>query len=92
MTASVGAAGVVAGVLLNLRSKSMVSDLQKRYSDGDYSSSKDYKAGSQVAYAAGAACVVGGAVLYYLGVRSSQATVVPVSVQGGAGAILTGAF
>jgi hypothetical protein len=92
VTASVGVAGVAAGVLLNLKSNGMVSDLQKRYSDGDYSSSKDYKTGSQVAYVVGGACVVGGAVLYYLGVRAGQPTVVPVAVQGGAGAILTGAF
>jgi hypothetical protein len=92
VTASVGVAGVVAGVLLNLKSNGMVSDLQKRYSDGDYSSSKDYKTGSQVAYVAGGVSVVGGAVLYYLGVRTGQSTVVPVAVQGGAGAILTGAF
>lgn len=92
VTASVGVAGVVTGVLLNLKANSMVSDLQKRYSDADLSSSKDYKTGSQVSYAAGGACVVGGAILYYLGVRSSQATVVPVAVQGGAGALLTGAF
>jgi hypothetical protein len=92
VTASVGAAGVIAGVLLNLKANSTVSDLQKRFSDSNYSSSKDYKTGSQVAYAAGAACVAGGAILYYLGVRASQATVVPVAVQGGAGAILTGVF
>lgn len=57
VTASVGAAGVIAGVLLNLKANSMVSDLQKRYSDGDHSSSEDYKTGSQIAYVAGGVCV-----------------------------------
>jgi len=91
-TAAVGAAGIVAGVLLNLKANSTVSDLQKHYDDGSYSSSKDYRTGSQVAYGVGAAFVAGGAVLYYLGVRANHVAVAPVAVQGGAAAVLTGAF
>jgi hypothetical protein len=91
-TASVGAAAIVAGVLFNLKANSTVSDLQKRYDDGSFSSSKDYKTGSQIAYGAGAVCVVAGAVLYYFGASANDVTVTPVAFQGGAAAMLTGAF
>jgi len=93
VTASVGAAAVIAGVVLNLKANSMVSDAQDLYDRDTYSSSKDYKTMSLVGYGAGAACLVGGALLYYLGVRAgSQVAVSPVVGQGTAGALLGGTF
>jgi len=91
-TLAVGAAALVTGVVLNIKANNMVSDVQSLYANGAYSSSKDYKRGSQVAYGAGAVCVAGGLLLYYLGVRAEHAAVTPMALKGGAGAMLTGAF
>jgi hypothetical protein len=91
-TAAVGVAAIVTGLVLNLEANSKVSDLQKHYDDGSYSTSKDYKTGSQIAYGAGAVCVAGGVLLYYLGLRAGNTVVAPVALQGGAAAMLTGAF
>ena len=89
---AVGIAGLVTGFVLNLKTNSMIDDVQNRYDGAKYSSSKDYKTASQVAYAAGGVCVVGGLVLSYLAVYGGRTAVAPVVVQGGAGALLTGAF
>jgi hypothetical protein len=82
----------VTGLVLNLEANSTVSNVQNLYNDKSYSSSKDYKTGSQVAYGVGAVCVVGGAILYYLGMSAEHVAVAPMALQGGAGALLTGAF
>jgi hypothetical protein len=92
VTAAVGVAGIVTGVVLNLKANSMVGDVQNLYDSGRYASSKDYKTGSQVAYGAGGVCLAGGLILYYLGVRAERVAVAPIAIQGGAGAMLTGAF
>ena len=92
VTAAVGAAAILTGVFLNVKANSMVGDVQNSYDSGAYSSSKDYKTGSQIAYVAGGICVAGGLLLYTLGVRAEHTTVTPVALQGGAGAMLTGAF
>jgi len=93
VTAAVGVAALVAGGGLNLKANSMVSDLEKHYNASSDSSSKDYKTLSMVGYGAGAALVVGGAVMYYLGLRSGErVTLAPSVATGSAGAVLTGAF
>lgn len=93
VTTAVGVAALVAGVGLNLKANGMVSDLEKRYSASDDSSSKDTKTLSQVSYGAGAVLVVGGAVMYYLGIRANdRITLAPTVASGSAGAVLTGAF
>jgi hypothetical protein len=92
-TMAVGAAGLVTGLVLNLKANSVVNDLQNHYSDSNLSSSKDYKTGSQICYGIGAGFVVGGAILYVLGLRSgSQVTMVPHITASSAGAVLQGAF
>ena len=92
-TVAVGAAGLIAGVALNLKANSTVSDLQNRFNPGDYSSSKDYKTASQISYGIGAAFVAGGAILCYLGwTAGNRTTLAPVVAQGAGGAVLTGAF
>ena len=70
----------------------MIDDVQNSYDGGKYSSSKDYKTGSKIAYAAGGVGAVSGLVLLYFAVFTGHAAVTPVAVQGGAGAMLTGAF
>ncbi len=100
ITASLGVASLGAGVLLNLKANSIISDM-KATVDG-YSASKNtehdtYKTLAWVGYGVGAACVVTGAILYGVGLKaksSSSASVAlaPVFGAGQAGAVLTGAF
>jgi hypothetical protein len=92
VTGAVGVGALVTGLLLNLKANSMIDDVQKRYDGGKYSSSKDYKTSSKIAYAAGGVGAVSGLVLIYFAVFAGHAAVTPVAVQGGAGAMLTGAF
>jgi hypothetical protein len=89
---AVGITALVTGFVLNLKANRMIDEVQNRYDGAKYSSSKDYKTASEVAYAAGGVCVVGGLVLSYLAVFGGRTVVAPVAVQGGAGAIVTGAF
>ena len=99
ITAAVGGASVIAGVLLNLKVNSIASDLKK--TDG-YTASKEsdrttYETFGWVSYGVGAAFVATGAVLYYLGQRSGAAgstsvAFVPALAPGQAGAVVKGAF
>jgi hypothetical protein len=97
--ASVGAAALITGVVLNLKVNSMSSDLQKpdNFNRDTDSSRKDYKTLGWVSYGVGAACVAGGSLLYFLGRRSGRNPVpsvalVPNVAPDMAGAVLTGAF
>lgn len=94
-----GVAGVVTGLVLNLKANSMASDLEKpeSYSRSSDSTRKDYKTFAWISYGAGAAFVVGGAVMYYLGWQKghdsdSAVAVVPVASTNMVGTMLTGAF
>jgi hypothetical protein len=104
ITASVGAAALVAGIVLNLKVNSMTSDLEKPYA---YNRSTDstretYKTMTWMAYGVGGAAVAAGAVLYAIGwskgnassTSSGEATVslAPSLVSGVAGIAMTGAF
>jgi hypothetical protein len=94
IVAGVGVAGLATGLFLNLRVNSMSSDLEKDWSSGTNSSRQDYKTGAWIAYGTGAACVVGGAVLYYLGWRKGEHALVigPAVGPNMAGTFLSGAF
>ena len=99
LTTSVGAAGVVVGVLLNLKANSMASDMKAfgAYSDGKESQRKNYETAAWIGYGAGAACVATGAVLYYLGIRSGSRdsgslALLPVLAPAQTGAVLAGTF
>jgi tetratricopeptide (TPR) repeat protein len=90
---AVGVAALAAGLVLNLKTNSMVDDVQNRYDGGTLSSSKDYKTMSLIGYGAGGACLAGGILLYYLGTRAgSQVTAAPAVAQGTAGIVLSGGF
>jgi len=99
VTASVGVAATVAGVLLNLKVNGMVKDMDTTL--GDYESRnsdrKTYQTLAWMAYGVGAAAVVTGAILYGVGLRagrnrSTSVALLPAIGPGQAGALLTGGF
>jgi hypothetical protein len=102
ITASVGGAALVAGVIFNLKVNSMTSDLEQpnNYNRSTDSTRKDYKTLGWIGYSAGAACVATGAVLYYLGWNKGQSSssvssswaLAPAVAPGAAGAVLAGGF
>jgi hypothetical protein len=95
VTAAAGGAALIAAVALNLKANSMVRDLRHGYDRADDSTSKDYQTLSQAGYGLSATCLIGGAVLYYLGARAGnaeQVTVLPAFSADAAGAIVQGAF
>jgi hypothetical protein len=101
VTASVGGAAVVAGVVLNLEVNSMVDEMQTKV--GDYSSGKDsdrktYQTLAWISYGLGAACIATGATLIGFGVKaggnapSPSVALLPTVGGGQAGVTLTGGF
>jgi hypothetical protein len=92
---AVGVAALAAAVVLNVKANSMADDLnQPTGYDRDKASERStYATMSWVGYGVGAACLVGGATLYYLGHRSrSSVAVLPTAGPGQAGLNLYGAF
>lgn len=69
VTASVGLAGLLTGLVLNLKVNSMASELKSPggYSDVKESDRKTYATIGRIGYGVGAGCILAGAVLYYLG-------------------------
>lgn len=99
VTASVGGAALIGGLVLNLKANSLAHDLGTYggYSDSKESQRKNYETASWVGYGLGAACVAAGGVLYYLGTRatshaSSGVALLPALGPGHLGASLGGTF
>jgi len=99
VTASVGGAALIGGLVFNLKANSMAHDLGTYggYSDSKVSQRENYETASWVGYGLGVACVATGGVLYYLGVRaasnaSSGVALLPVLGPDHVGASLAGAF
>jgi len=98
VTLGVGVAGVAAGLGLALAANHLAGELEAN--PNSYQRSKEntrasYASASTVGYAAGAACVAGGMLLYYLGWRQSRessATVEPMVSAHTAGALVQVAF
>jgi len=98
--ASVGVAGVAAGVLLNLKANAIITDMEAHkdgYSSGENSDHKTYETAAWVSYGAGAVCVVTGAILYGVGLKaksrsSSNVAILPAVGLGQTGATIVGAF
>jgi hypothetical protein len=96
----VGAAGVAAlgtAVVLNLKANSLANDLNSPtgFDRSKLSDRSSYRTMSLVAYGVGSACLVGGAVLYGIGVTRSQPStvaVLPALAPGYASLSLQGAF
>jgi hypothetical protein len=93
-----GVAGVITGVVLNVKANALADELDR--TEYSYSRSKDatrssYKTWGWVSYGVGAACVVGGTVLYFLGRSqggSSEVALLPVAGPDQVGAVLQGGF
>ena len=99
VTASVGVAAAVAGVLLNLKANNIANSMGTTV--GNYearnSDRKNYQTMAWIGYGAGAACVITGAILYGVGHRtggdsSTSVALLPALGPGQAGALLTGGF
>ena len=100
--AAVGVAGIATGVIFSVKANNLAKDLEAAngssttlYSRSKESSRSSYETLTWVAYGAGAACVVGGGVLYLLGRSpgpSAQVALAPAVGVGEIGAVLQGAF
>jgi hypothetical protein len=93
---SAGVAALGAAVFLNLKANSMAKDLNSNtgYDRAKVSDRKSYETVAWIGYGVGAACLVGGAVLYGLGLGSgaSQVALTPSVASGHAGLSLQGVF
>ena len=97
--AGVGGAGVIAGVIFNLKVNSIADSYATRgtYTQDKESSRSTYQTLGWVGYGVGAACIAAGAVLYLVG-RSPDATdsasvaLVPSVAPGTAGGMVKGSF
>jgi hypothetical protein len=97
VTASVGAAALVAGVVLNLKHESLVNEQNTHFSRSRESDVSTYMTWSLVGYGVGAAAVLAGGTLWFLGRRSSSSTeqtvaLLPVVDAHAAGCVLQGGF
>jgi tetratricopeptide (TPR) repeat protein len=94
---AVGVAGVVTGIFLGLHANSLYDESTSGiYNDDKYQSSKTFRTMEWVSFGLGAAAVVTGGVLYYLGASAKPANppvaIVPVAGPGTGGAALLGRF
>lgn len=95
---AVGGAGLVTGLILNLKANGLADELESttdNYQRSKESTRKSYQTFAWLSYGLGAACVVGGALAYYVGrilPGNDQVALVPMIGPGAAGAVLRGAF
>ena len=71
-TGIVGVGLVAGGVIVNLHAKSLQNDIQAMYSPDTDSSGKAANRTLIILYSAGAAAIVAGGILYYLGTRADE--------------------
>jgi hypothetical protein len=98
-TAGIGAAGLVTGVILNLKANSIANSYATRggYTEGKEAQRSTYETIGWVGYGVGSACVVAGAILYIWGRRSGPSDSANVALfpsvgSNLAGAVVSGAF
>jgi hypothetical protein len=73
VTTAVGLCAVGTGVILAIKERSLTNDINAKFSQSKESSRASYETWGYVSYGVGAAAIVGGATLYYLGWRSGKA-------------------
>jgi hypothetical protein len=94
---ALGVASLATAVILNIKANSLADDLNKPggYDRGKASQQSSYSTGTWIAYGVGSACVVGGAILYYLGYSSehpSAVAILPLLAPDQAGVAFRGGF
>lgn len=94
---AVGVASLATAVILNIKANSLADDLNAPagYDRGKASQQSNYATGTWIGYGVGSACLVGGAILYYLGYsseRSSAVAILPLLAPGQAGVAFRGGF
>jgi hypothetical protein len=100
---SIGAAGIVTGVIFSLTARSIANEVTADNAQHTYSRSKDDRGRrfsnlQWMGYTLGAALLVDGGFLYYLGYREAHApaadslSFLPVLLPGGTGAVMQGSF
>ena len=89
---AVGGAALVAGIVLNLNHNGLVSDLKTEYNGDTADTIQTYRVLSMAGYGAGAACLIGGITLYWLGYRGGKTMVAPSVVAGNASIVVAGGF
>ncbi len=98
VTASVGVAAVVTGILLNVKVNGMVDSMDTTIGNYEAKNSdrKTYETIAWIGYGAGAACLVTGAILYRFGLSRARAAtslaLLPAVGPDRAGALLSGEF
>jgi hypothetical protein len=95
--AAVGVAGIVTGVVLNLKANSLATEIEtdRPYLLSRESTRQDYVTWMWISYGVGAACLAGGAALYGLGYwkgKNDRLSFLPSAGPGWMGAHLQGAF
>jgi tetratricopeptide (TPR) repeat protein len=75
---ALGVASLATAVILNIKANNMADDLNTPagYDRGKLSTRSNYQTGSWVGYGVGSACLVGGAILYYLGYSAQSSNAV----------------
>jgi hypothetical protein len=100
ITASFGAAALIAGVVFNLKANSIIDDFETKpasYSSSQDSSRKTYETVAWIGYGVGAACVATGAVLFGIGLKaghnsSTSVALLPAVGDGRTGLVISGGF
>jgi hypothetical protein len=99
VTAGVGVAGVITGVIFNLKANSIADSYATRgtYTQGKESDRSTYQTFGWVGYGIGSACIAAGAVLYFVGRSaggevSTNVALAPSFAPGTAGAVVKGSF
>ena len=94
---ALGVASLATAVILNTKANSLADDLNTPtgYDRGKLSQHSNYQTGTWIGYGVGSACLVGGAILYYLGYNSGRSRAVallPLLAPDQAGVAFRGGF
>jgi hypothetical protein len=97
-TLAVGGAGLVTGLILNIKANSLANELEStrdNYQRSKESTRGTYETFGWVTYSVGAACIAAGTIMYFIGRnqgKEASVSLLPTMGPGAAGAMLQGAF
>ena len=94
---ALGVASLATAIILNIKANSLADDLNTPagYDRGKHSQQSNYQTATWIGYGVGSACLIGGAILYYLGYSaesSSAVALLPLVAPDQAGVALRGGF